>query len=375
MIERMFQMNENRIHNLKSWLLQEGIELAFIHSRENVFYLSGFDSDPHERLMGMFVFTSQEPIFILPKMEVAQLAESGFKGEMIGYRDEENPWELLQHSLQQRNALHIRTIAIEKDSLSVSRLEQLQSLYPNASFVKVEPKLNEMRVIKDDEEISILQEAAKLADEGVEVGVRALKEGITELEVLAEIEYELKKKGIREMSFSTMVLFGENAGNPHGVPGLNRLKKGDFVLFDLGVVLNGYCSDITRTVVFHEASDEQKEIYHVVLNAQLEAIKASQEGVRIGDLDTIARTIITNAGYGEYFPHRLGHGLGINVHEYPSMSSDNDEPLKEGMVYTIEPGIYVPKIGGVRIEDDIVLTKDGAKTLTSYPKELQVIKG
>ena len=176
------------------------------------------------------------------------------------------------------------------------------------------------------------------------------------------------------MSFSTMVLFGEKSADPHGNPGLRQLKEGDFVLFDLGVVLDGYCSDITRTVAFGDINEQQREIYDTVLKAELAALEQSKPGTRIGDLDMTARDIITKAGYGDYFPHRIGHGLGISVHEFPSMSQNNDGILKEGMVYTIEPGIYVPGVGGVRIEDDVVVTKDGYKTLTNYPKELQIIK-
>ncbi|MER2259014.1 MAG: M24 family metallopeptidase, partial [Priestia megaterium] len=230
-----------------------------------------------------------------------------------------------------------------------------------------------LRLIKDEREVEILQKAAALADFGVEVGVAALKEGITEMDVLAKIEYELKRKGIREMSFSTMVLFGEKTGEAHGNPGLRTLKPGDMVLFDLGVVLDGYCSDITRTVAYKSINDKQKEIYETVQRAEQAALEASKHGTRIGDLDMVARNIITEAGYGEYFLHRLGHGLGISVHEFPSMSRNNDDVLQEGMVYTIEPGIYIPGLGGVRIEDDVIITKDGYETLTKYPKELQII--
>lgn len=171
-----------------------------------------------------------------------------------------------------------------------------------------------------------------------------------------------------------MVLFGEKSGQPHGNPGADRLKKGDFVLFDLGVILDGYCSDITRTFAYQSISPKQEEIYETVLKAEQAALQLSKPGVRIGDLDLKARGIIEKAGYGDYFPHRLGHGLGISVHEYPSMSSANDTLLKEGMVYTIEPGIYVPDVGGVRIEDDVFVTKDGAEALTQYPKELTILK-
>ena len=176
------------------------------------------------------------------------------------------------------------------------------------------------------------------------------------------------------MSFSTMVLTGANGASPHGVPGLTKIKKGDFVLFDLGVVVDGYCSDITRTVAYGDINEKQMNIYETVLKAELAAIDASKPEAICSEVDLTARRIIADAGYGEYFPHRLGHGLGISVHEYPSLTETNSLKLEEGMVFTIEPGIYVPGVAGVRIEDDVLVTKDGVETLTKFPKELQVIK-
>ncbi|WP_078434558.1 M24 family metallopeptidase [Metabacillus halosaccharovorans] len=364
-------MNQ-RLDKVMEWLQDQDIDLCFVQSKENVFYFTQFYTDPHERLMGVFLFKEQDPFFVCPNMEVNQARAAGWSFEVIGYSDHENPWDLIALALKQRQ-VSIQKVAIEKDVTSYSRAEELLEITGNPLIVSAEEKLNQLRLIKDKDEIRIMREAARLADFGVKVGIDALQTGVTEMEVLATIEYELKKKGIREMSFSTMVLFGEKSGDPHGNPGLRVLKEGDFVLFDLGVVLDGYCSDITRTVVYKTATEEQKNIYETVLKAQMAALEASKEGTRIGDLDTIARNIIEDAGFGENFPHRLGHGLGINVHEYPSMSFTNDEYLKVGMVYTIEPGIYLPKIGGVRIEDDVVITEQGYETLTKFPKEFTVI--
>ncbi|EDL65783.1 M24 family metallopeptidase [Bacillus sp. SG-1] len=364
----------NRIEKLQSWMKEQNIEAVFINSKENVFYLSNFLTDPHERLMGLFLFKEAEPLFVLPAMEKGQLRNTGWNNEIIGYADHENPWDLIEGAINKRNTAEAERVALEKEVLSYARGEAFLSLFSNAEVINAEDHLNDLRVVKDEREIEIIRRAAELADFGVQTGVDALQEGITEMEVLAKIEYELKKKGIRQMSFSTMVLFGEKSGEPHGNPGDRRLKPGDFVLFDLGVVLDGYCSDITRTVAFKSVSDKQKEIYETVLKAEKASLEASKPGNRIGDLDSIARKVITDAGYGEYFPHRIGHGLGINVHEFPSMSHLNDGILKEGMVYTIEPGIYLPEIGGVRIEDDVLVTANGYETLTRFPKELLVIK-
>ncbi|MGG4492277.1 M24 family metallopeptidase [Metabacillus idriensis] len=367
-------MQKARLTKLTDWLKQQDTDAAFISSTENIFYLTNFHTNPHERLMGLFVFKEEEPFFICPGMEVSQAKSAGFDGEIIGYADHENPWDKVKDAIAERGQQDVKKAAVEKELLSFARAEELQTILTGAELVSAEEIMNQLRLIKDDKELQILKQAAALADFGVEVGVQALQSGVSEMDVLAKIEYELKRKGIREMSFSTMVLFGEKSGQPHGNPGLSALKSGDFVLFDLGVVLDGYCSDITRTFAYQSISDKQKEIYHTVLEAQLKALEASKPGTRIGELDQIARDVITNAGYGDYFPHRLGHGLGISVHEFPSMSHTNHDLLQEGMVYTIEPGIYVPEIGGVRIEDDVYITDTGHETLTKFPKELQIIK-
>jgi len=361
-----------RLQQLSSWLKQNDISLSFITSTPNIFYLSKFYSNPHERLLALVIFPNEEPILVCPKMEVLQAKQAGWEYEIIGYSDVDNPWELIVESVR-KLGISVEQIAIEKEHINVERYEQIQKYFPNASFLSAEEKLRTLRMIKDEHEITILRQAAELADFGVEVGVKALSEGKTELEIIAEIEYELKKKGVREMSFGTMVLTGEKTAAPHGVPGLAAVKSGNFVLFDLGVVLDGYCSDITRTIVFGKASTQQKEIYETVLQAQTAAIDVCKPGETIASIDKAAREIIEQAGYGEYFTHRVGHGLGIDVHEYPSMNSTNVMQLQEGMVFTIEPGIYVPAIGGVRIEDDVLVTIDGAELLTKFPKNLQCI--
>lgn len=202
----------------------------------------------------------------------------------------------------------------------------------------------------------------------MEIGVAFLKEGVTEREVVNHIENEIKKYGVNEMSFDTMVLFGDHAAAPHGTPGDRQLKNNEYVLFDLGVIYNHYCSDITRTVAFGQPDDKAQAIYDIVLKAEQTAIQHIKPGVTISELDDIARGIITEAGYGEYFPHRLGHGLGLEAHEYQDISSTNQNSLEAGMVLTIEPGIYVPNVAGVRIEDDILVTEDGYESLSGYKK-------
>ena len=364
-------MNQ-KLTKMSEWMKQNGLDVSFITSTENVFYLSRFFSDPHERLLCLVLFQEAEPFLICPSMEKEDARNAGWDFEIIGYSDIENPWELVQNTIQKR-ITKVSKVAIEKEHMNVERFEALSSLFPDAAFISAEENLRQLRMIKDEGEISKIREACALADYAIEVGCSEIKEGKTELEILAAVEYELKKKGVAHMSFSTMVLTGTNGASPHGNPGLSIVKKGDFVLFDLGVVVDGYCSDITRTVAFGDISEKQNEIYDTVLKAQLAAIEASRPGVPCADVDQTARKIIRDAGYGQFFPHRLGHGLGIGVHEYPSLTETNSLRLVKGMVYTIEPGIYVPNVAGVRIEDDILVTEDGIEVLTKFPKELQII--
>lgn len=362
----------SKINQISTYLSENNLDAAFITTPDNVFYVSGFRSNPHERLLGVVIFKDAEPLMICPKMEVPDAKAAGWSFEVAGHQDTDQPWQLLKAAID-RKGVTINQLAIEKSHMTVERLEALEELFPQASFARLDDQMNSMRVVKDDSELAILRQAAEYADYAIEVGVSEIAEGKTELEILTAIELALKKKGIAHMSFDTMVLSGPKTASPHGKPGDRKIQKGDFVLFDLGVIYKGYCSDITRTVSFGEPSDAQKDVYETVRKAEQAAVDAVKPGVRAMDLDKIARDVITQAGYGEFFTHRLGHGLGISVHEFPSVTGNNEMELIEGMVFTIEPGIYDPSITGVRIEDDVVVTKDGVEVLTKYPKELVII--
>lgn len=362
----------HRLNKLIDWMKHEDINAAFITSPDNVFYLTGFRSEPHERLLGLAVFQEAEPFLICPSMETLDAKNAGWEYEILGYSDTDDTWGLVENSIKRR-VDKVQRWAVEKEHLNLERYEELANRFVGANFVRAEAILNELRMIKDDKEIALLRTACELADFAVQVGMNEIAAGKTELDLIATIEYEVKKKGVSGMSFDTMVLTGANAALPHGTPGLTKIQKGDLVLFDLGVIFEGYCSDITRTIAYGDISDKQAHIYQTVLQAEEAALNAVKSGVKASELDLTARQIIHDAGYGEYFPHRLGHGLGISVHEYPSMTATNDLEIKPGMVFTIEPGIYVPEVAGVRIEDDIYLSENGVETLTKFPKSLQIV--
>ncbi|MCZ2257980.1 M24 family metallopeptidase [Sporosarcina sp. G11-34] len=361
-----------KIESVQQFLRNQDVDAAFVTTPDNIFYLSGFSSNPHERLLGLMIFKEAEPFIICPLMEVPDVKATGWPFEVIGHADTEDAWDVVLKAIRNRGYMP-KSFAIEKSHLTVERLERVDQLFPGATFTRLDEQLNRMRVIKDAEELTNLRIAAELADYAVEVGCKEIAEGKTELEILMAIEFEMKKKGVQKMSFDTMVLSGPKTASPHGTPGDRKIQKGDFILFDLGVIYNGYCSDITRTVAFGEPTDAQREIYETVRQAEQAAVDLVRPGVKALELDKAARDVISTAGYGDYFTHRLGHGLGISVHEYPSITGTNDMILTEGMVFTIEPGIYHPDITGVRIEDDVVVTADGVEVLTKFPKELRII--
>lgn len=350
----------SKIEKITKQLQHEQADAAWITTPLNVFYFTGYRSEPHERLFALLITANGDQTLYCPKMEVEEVKNSPFEGKIIGYLDTENPFEI--------DPLSFNKLLIESEHLTVKRQRELTQNFGVQHYGDIDQTIKELRNIKNESEIENIREAAKLADKCIEIGTEFLKVGVTEREVVNHIENEIKKFGVSEMSFDTMVLFGDHAASPHGTPGERKLVKDEYVLFDLGVIYNHYCSDMTRTVKFGTPSEEAQTIYNIVLEAETNAIEAIRAGVPLQDIDKIARDIISDAGYGDYFPHRLGHGLGLEEHEYQNVSSTNSNLLEAGMVITIEPGIYVPNVAGVRIEDDILVTENGYEILTHYDK-------
>lgn len=252
---------------------------------------------------------------------------------------------------------------------------QLQATFPETSYLDIQPMINKKRLKKSRNEIKYLQDAVDIIEKVLASGIKKVKVGMTESELAAELEFLMKKFGAVGPSFSTIVLAGEKAALPHGTPGDRALQRGDFLLFDFGVITReGYCSDITRTFVIGEASEKQKEIYNIVLESNQAGIHSVKAGRALKNFDIAARKVIVGSGYGNYFNNRVGHGLGIEVHEEPSIHENNEQTAESGLFFTIEPGIYIPDYGGVRIEDEVYINEEGkAEVLTSFPRELQIL--
>ena len=345
------------------YIRNNNIDGILISTPKNIQYITNFECDPHERLL-MYILRKDGKEFILcPELEKNSAKNSTNNIEIIGYIDTENGFEKLMKA-----TYYLENLAVEKEHLTVKRFEIIQEVFKSNNILDCSSLIKNLRKYKSKEEIEFLQTAAKFADKCIEIAKDNLRIGITELELKAIIENEIQKFGINKMSFDTIVLFGDGAANPHGLSSSRKLKENEYVLLDLGCYYKDYASDITRCLEFGRVSEFDKSIYDIVLKANTEAIKAVKPGVTFASLDKIARDIITDAGYGQYFTHRLGHGLGMDCHEYPDVSQSCNDILEEGMVFTIEPGIYIPDKVGIRIEDDIVVTQNGYIQLTQYKK-------
>ena len=360
-----------RLESIQVYLQNEKIDIAMITDPANVFYYTGFLSNPHERFMALVIDNKNEKTTLfVPALDVEIARNDSAVQTIVPISDEENPFTKLQTNV----SANILTFGLEKKAVNIFRYQHLQENFPTASYIDIQPYISSERMKKSPIEIEQMRKPIQIIERVLAEGIKKVQTGMSEMDLTAELEYLMRKFGADGPSFSTIVLSGEKSALPHGTPGSRTIENGDFLLIDFGVIKDGYCSDITRTFLIGEASKKQKEIYNIVLqstNAGLDAVKA---GVPLRTFDIAARNVIKEKGYGEYFNNRVGHGLGIEVHEEPSIHESNADIAEPGLLFTIEPGIYIPNYGGVRIEDNVYINEEGkADVLTSFPKELQIL--
>ncbi|AND78963.1 M24 family metallopeptidase [Streptococcus pantholopis] len=359
-----------KLDQIRSYLHDKKADIAVLSDPVTVNYLTGFYCDPHERQMFLFVYSDRQPVLFLPALETVRASQIS-DVTVIGYDDSENPWQILKNALPSTAG---QIVLAEFDHLNVTKFQGLQTVF-EGHFQNLTPQIQKMRLIKLQDEIEKMMTAGQFADKAVQIGFEHISLEATETDIVAAIEFEMKKQGISKMSFDTMVLTGNNAANPHGIPGRNKIENDALLLFDLGVETLGYTSDMTRTVAVGNPDDFKKDIYKLCLEAQLTAQEFIKPGVTAAEVDAAARNVIKKAGYGDYFNHRLGHGLGMAVHEFPSIMEGNELEIQEGMCFSVEPGIYIPGKVGVRIEDCGHVTKSGFEVFTQTPKELLYFEG
>lgn len=341
---------------------ETGTDAVLITDPFNMRYLSGFRGGE-----GMLCLSKNRRVLITDsRYTEAARKESDF--QVIEENREHRRGQILAECMEEDGA---EIVGYEDCSLRCREFEDLRKALPAVKeWVPLGGSIDRLRRIKTPEEQELLQRAEAIGDAAFAELLKVLRPGMTELEAAAELEYQMKKHGASGFSFDTIMASGANSSMPHAVPGTKKLETGDFVTMDFGCLYEGYCSDMTRTVVLGRASEKQREIYDTVLRAQKAALDVIRAGMTGSEVDRAARRIIEEAGYGQCFGHGLGHSVGLFIHEEPRLSPADDTVLEAGMSETVEPGIYLPGFGGVRIEDLVIVTEDGCRNLTRSPREL-----
>jgi Xaa-Pro dipeptidase len=353
------------LDRLRSWMETQQAAVAFLTSPVSIAYLTGFATNPHERLMALIVRES-DAVLVVPGLE-EESATAGAGGVSVrAWRDGEDPWAPVAAAL---GCISGR-LAVEKDHLSLAAWERLRVLAGAPQPVDAGVELRRLRARKTPDEIARLERAAGLTDLVTERAMGELRPGRSELEVAAAIDHLIATAGGR-LSFETIVQSGPNSAQPHLGPGGRRLATGDLVLLDFGAASDGYRADTTRTVVLGEPDGHQLQLHGLVLAAHDAAVAAVRPGATVGEIDEAARAVIREGGHGDRFIHRVGHGLGLEAHEDPSLDPGGSAVLEAGMVITIEPGVYLPGWGGIRIEDDVVVEAGGGRLLTRADRGLR----
>jgi Xaa-Pro aminopeptidase len=353
-----------RLNNLRAALPGLQCDALVINDLTNVRYSAGYTGTS-----GMIVVTPKNAWFITDFRYKAQAAQQ-VPGDYQIAIAEKGLWREAAKLLKKAKASRI---AFEAEHTSVAALEDIEKLVNPAAPVSTKRVVEELRLHKEDAEIAIIQRAVDVIDEVFEYICGVLKPGLTEQEVADELHRQMRLRGASGPSFETIVASGKRGALPHGVASSKQLEYGDMVTIDMGAIVDGYCSDCTRTVVLGKASRKQQQIYQTVWDAQVAAAEALKPGLGCKAADQIARKIIEEAGYEKYFGHGLGHGVGIEIHEQPRLSPLGKGKLAPGMIVTCEPGIYIEDFGGVRIEDMAVITPDGARILTKCAKPRKIL--
>jgi len=353
-------MTDQRLQKVSDQIKKERLDCVLITQITHAQYLSGFTGSN-----AMILLTPQKRYFLTDFRYQVQ-AQKEVKDLKVIIAERELTSELPKLPEFSKRV----KVGVESAYMSLKMLEKLKELLPKAEFRPVENLVESVSVIKDSEELKRIRKAVKIADKAFSDILGHIKPGVQEKDIAFEMEYNMRSQGADGIAFDLIVASGQRSSMPHGKASTRKLRKGDFVTLDFGCFYQGYSSDITRTVILGKASERQRKIYEIVLAAQKKACKSVKPGLACSRLDGIARDIIMKAGYGDYFGHGLGHGIGMVVHDNPSLNSRSTDVLAEGMVVTIEPGIYIPNWGGVRIEDDVVVTSTGGQILSKSPKEL-----
>ena len=351
-----------KLDKLRKALVEQNVDGLLITNDYNRRYMTGFTGTA-----GVSIVSQDDAVFITDFRYTEQA-----KNQVQDFRIVQHEGNVYKEVATQIEKMGIKLLGFEKDTMTYSMYGTYKSLV-SAELIPLSGLIEKIRLIKTEQEINIIKVACEIVDKAFSHILEFIKPGKTELEVSNELEFFMRSLGATSSSFDTIVASGVRSALPHGVATNKVIEKGDFVTLDFGALYNGYVSDTTRTIAVGQPSEKLIEMYNTVLESQLLALEKVGPGMTGIEADSIARNYLASKGYGEAFGHSTGHGIGLEVHEGPALSSRSNAVLEPNMVVTIEPGIYLPGIGGVRIEDDILITETGNEKLTHSTKELIIL--
>jgi len=364
-----------RQKKLSTTLNAAGLSGMALNAGPSLTYLTGLHFHLSERPVVALFTADNPPVIVLPELEAVKLAHLSYPIQEFAYGEDPETWMGVFREALLRAELPGKQVGMEPRWMRVLELNYLDVEDLEIEFEPGDAYLTQLRIRKDEAEIEAMQKAVHIAQNALQAALHKIKPGITERELAAEITIQLLRHGSdSQIPFSPIVASGPNSANPHAFPGDRRLEGGDLLIIDWGANVGGYFSDLTRTFAIGEPEDELKFVAQTVMQANAAAREIAGPGVTAQEVDRAARKVIEDAGYGGYFIHRTGHGLGMEGHEAPYIRDGNPMPLEPGMTFTIEPGIYISERGGVRIEDDVLLTDQGLHSFSDLPRELIILE-
>jgi Xaa-Pro dipeptidase len=368
-------MTTPRLDKLYAALDKAGLDAAAINPGPTMFYLSGIHFHLMERPIVILFAPGKAPAVVLPELELPKVALFPYEVQPFAYGEIPSTWDEAFKEAAQALGLDGKKIGVEPRAMRLLEFRHVKAGAPEADFPDAGETLGSLRLTKGADEIARMRRAVQIAQKGLEAVIPQIKIGMSEREIAAELTVQLLRNGSDpEMPFSPIVSGGPNSANPHASPSERKFQAGDLLVIDWGATYEGYISDLTRTFAIGKVEAEYEKIHEIVQDANAAGRAAGRPGVPCANVDKAARDVIEKAGYGKYFTHRTGHGIGMEGHEEPYMRGDNMQILEPGMAYTVEPGIYLTERNGVRIEDNVIVTKDGVEVLSDMPREIRVIE-
>jgi Xaa-Pro dipeptidase len=367
-------MAQSRFDQLNSSLRTSDLDAVILNPGPTLTHLTGLHFHLMERPVVLLFAKDQDPAIVLPELELQKVASLPYQLQVFPYSENPAEWDQAFRQAVQALSLDGKRIGVEPRQLRLLEFRHVKAGAPEADYPDASDVLSSLRLRKEKTEVEAMRRAVKIAQDALEATLPLIKIGMTEKELSSELVVQLLKQGSEpEMPFAPIVSGGPNGANPHASPSERKLQAGDLLVVDWGATYDGYISDLTRTFAVGEVDEEYKKIHQIVQEANAAGRAAGKPGVPCANVDKAARDVIEKAGYGAYFTHRTGHGIGMEGHEEPYMRGDNMQLLEPGMAFTVEPGIYLPNRNGVRIEDNVVITETGADILSDMLREIRVV--